>query len=162
MAVRRFTEHQENNPRNQVVLYVEGSRNELEYVLGNIIYSDEQISVPSKKLHDVAKFLQSALNILYQMESGEWAGEPKDLQQFVKKLSGPEVASLLVLLRLRVEDDVAQDIQYGLTRQERDLVRLGQKLPAIKMARERTGLGLKEAKDLIDGYSIISALPPPP
>ncbi|MBK8097085.1 MAG: ribosomal protein L7/L12 [Planctomycetes bacterium] len=30
------------------------------------------------------------------------------------------------------------------------LLRAGQKIQAIKLVRERTGLGLKEAKDLVD------------
>lgn len=31
-----------------------------------------------------------------------------------------------------------------------DLLRAGQKIQAIKLVRERTGLGLREAKDLVD------------
>jgi hypothetical protein len=48
--------------------------------------------------------------------------------------------------------DTAPD-RTGLTREERDILRDPEKkIPVIKLVRERTGLGLKEAKDLVDDY----------
>lgn len=41
-------------------------------------------------------------------------------------------------------------LQHGLTQAEIFECRAGRKILAIKMVRERTGLGLKEAKDLVD------------
>lgn len=45
-------------------------------------------------------------------------------------------------------------VQYGetLAYAEKMLCALGKKIPAIKSVRERTNLGLKEAKDLVDDY----------
>lgn len=37
---------------------------------------------------------------------------------------------------------------------ERDLIRVGKKIQAIKAIRERTGLGLKEAKDIADAVVV--------
>jgi len=40
------------------------------------------------------------------------------------------------------------------------LARTGQKIAAIKLLREQTGLGLKEAKDVVDGLEIRASPPP--
>jgi Ribosomal protein L7/L12 C-terminal domain len=42
------------------------------------------------------------------------------------------------------------DPNQGLDRQISDLVRSGQKIEAIKLYREQTGVGLKEAKDYVE------------
>jgi large subunit ribosomal protein L7/L12 len=41
----------------------------------------------------------------------------------------------------------------GITAEVLDLVREGRKIQAIKIYRDQTGVGLKEAKDVIDGLS---------
>jgi len=41
---------------------------------------------------------------------------------------------------------------HGLNQSERDHVRNGQVIPAIKLARDRLGLSLLEAKRLVDAY----------
>ena len=40
----------------------------------------------------------------------------------------------------------------GLSAEARQLADAGQKIPAIKLHREQTGLGLKEAKDAVEAY----------
>jgi ribosomal protein L7/L12 len=42
------------------------------------------------------------------------------------------------------------DPNQGLDKQISDLVRSGQKIDAIKLYREQTGVGLKEAKDYVE------------
>jgi hypothetical protein len=43
------------------------------------------------------------------------------------------------------------DPHQGLDKQVSELVRSGQKIEAIKLYREQTGVGLKEAKDHVEG-----------
>lgn len=43
----------------------------------------------------------------------------------------------------------------GLNELEKNLLRQGQKIQAIKQVRERTGLGLKEAKDVVDEAELL-------
>ena len=45
----------------------------------------------------------------------------------------------------------AQPNQTGVTAEVQQLVMQGKKLEAIKVLREQTGLGLREAKDVVDG-----------
>jgi len=47
----------------------------------------------------------------------------------------------------------------GLTETERELLRGGKKIQAIKEVRQRTGLGLKEAKDLADAFTGSGTIP---
>lgn len=51
---------------------------------------------------------------------------------------------------LRVNPADSTDMFNGLTRKEWDELAAGRKIHAIKQVRERTGLGLKEAKDMVD------------
>lgn len=47
---------------------------------------------------------------------------------------------------------LAQIEEFGITAQEAEQVRLGNPIEAIKLVRERTGMSLKESKDLVDKY----------
>jgi ribosomal protein L7/L12 len=57
-----------------------------------------------------------------------------------------KIAFLLDHLRL----DYPEESDPGITQEIRDLVRMGRKIDAIKVYREETGVGLKEAKEAID------------
>lgn len=48
-------------------------------------------------------------------------------------------------------DNLGIDPHQGLDKQLVDLVRSGQKIQAIKLYRQQTGVGLKEAKDHVEG-----------
>lgn len=48
-------------------------------------------------------------------------------------------------------ENLGIDPNQGLDKQIADLVREGRKIEAIKLYRTQTGLGLKEAKDYVDG-----------
>jgi len=66
-------------------------------------------------------------------------------------------ASMVILepSTLRILSDAERsetDTKSSLTRQEKALVDSGEKIKAIKLIRERLGIGLKEAKDVADLY----------
>jgi ribosomal protein L7/L12 len=67
------------------------------------------------------------------------------LKQRVKRLER-QVAFLLDHLRL----DYPEAMDPGLTSEVMTLVREGRKIDAIRLYREITGVGLKEAKEVID------------
>lgn len=48
--------------------------------------------------------------------------------------------------------DASRDVVDGLSAEVRQLADAGQKIEAIKVHREQTGLGLKEAKDAVEAY----------
>lgn len=54
---------------------------------------------------------------------------------------------------------MTEDLVGGLTFAERELVSLDKKIHAIKCIRQRRGIGLKEAKDMVDAYvaSLVSS-----
>jgi hypothetical protein len=57
----------------------------------------------------------------------------------------------LILEHLGLAHDDPDD-HWGLSSEERALAAAGQKIPAIKAYRNRTGAGLKEAKDAVDAF----------
>ncbi|GAG75843.1 unnamed protein product [marine sediment metagenome] len=71
--------------------------------------------------------------------------EIRELQKHVKKLER-KVAFLLDHLQLNYQEESSP----GITQEIVDLVRMGRKIEAIKLYREETGAGLKEAKEAID------------
>ncbi len=48
-------------------------------------------------------------------------------------------------------EQLGVDPNDGVNREVADLIRAGQKIAAIKKYREQTGVGLKEAKDYVEG-----------
>lgn len=44
--------------------------------------------------------------------------------------------------------------KHTLTKGEKDALMCGRSIPAIKLLRQRTGLGLREAKDIVDDYRL--------
>ena len=48
--------------------------------------------------------------------------------------------------------DASLDVVDGLSAEVRQLADAGQKIEAIKVHREQTGLGLKDAKDAVEAY----------
>ncbi len=68
-----------------------------------------------------------------------------ELLQRVAKLER-QVTFLLEHLGLEYEEDLTE----GASPEVLELMRRGKKIDAIKLFREETGLGLKEAKDFID------------
>lgn len=78
----------------------------------------------------------------------------KDLEQFAPYTNVKEAARNLqrVLLKEAMEL-VDVGIVHGLNEGEiRALDKGRNKIPAIKLLRERTGMGLKEAKDAVEAY----------
>ena len=71
------------------------------------------------------------------------------LRERVAKLERT-VAFLLEQLHLDYVDNAAPTVLPEIL----DLVRRGKKIEAIKVYREQTGLGLKEAKDYIDSLDV--------
>lgn len=154
MSVRKLENYEEQTPRKQAYLLAMQSRHMLVDCVDGHPESGP-VTVSADVLWKTVGTLQDVENILWQMDNGEWAGQPKDLQQYVKKLTTQEIESLLILLKIRIEKDSEADIQYGLSKDEREMVKAGQIIQAIKAIRERTEIGLKEAKDLADGYAIL-------
>ena len=71
------------------------------------------------------------------------------LRQRVSKLER-QVAYLLDHLRLQY----AEDPHQGVSPEILDLLRQGRKIQAIKLFREETGTGLREAKEFIDSLDV--------
>jgi Ribosomal protein L7/L12 C-terminal domain len=63
---------------------------------------------------------------------------------------GPRLLSLDRKLNLILEN-LGIDPNQGIDKQVAELMRGGQKIEAIKLYREQTGVGLKEAKDYVEG-----------
>lgn len=72
-----------------------------------------------------------------------------DLAQRIAKMER-QIAFLLEHLGLEYEDDPTEDVSPAVL----ELVRMGKKIQAIKLFREETGFGLKEAKDFIDSLDV--------
>lgn len=72
-----------------------------------------------------------------------------DLAQRIAKMER-QIAFLLEHLGLEYEDDPTDDVSPAVL----ELVRMGKKIQAIKLFREETGFGLKEAKDFIDSLDV--------
>ncbi|HEY7349566.1 MAG TPA: ribosomal protein L7/L12 [Ktedonobacterales bacterium] len=70
-----------------------------------------------------------------------------DEQDYYARLTRLEALMNLVLLRLGIDPNTAF---AGPSEQIKWLLMQGKKIEAIKVYREQTGLGLKEAKDTID------------
>lgn len=89
----------------------------------------------------------------YTFGCGEWAGL---LTEHANKSNGPTLrlfpfeGSFIVTTEGQVVP-VYQMVEE-LTCAEKELVRLGRNIPAIKSVRERLGLGFKDAKDLVESY----------
>lgn len=82
--------------------------------------------------------------------------EPADEVTVEQRLAAIEEKLDLVLARLGAVEDVRADAEVDAP-QEADpvleLVRLGKKIQAIKVYRERTGASLRQAKDEIDSMA---------
>lgn len=66
---------------------------------------------------------------------------------------GPNVSPRLRSLERKLDlilTSLGIDPNQGIDKQITDLVRSGQKIEAIKVYREQTGVGLKEAKDYVE------------
>jgi ribosomal protein L7/L12 len=85
------------------------------------------------------------------------------MNEKVKALGGAEiylseydVEKTIRSLTIKLEDAAikatAPKVDYGMTENEKDLALNGHKIPAIRDVRQRTGLGLKEAKDRVDKF----------
>jgi ribosomal protein L7/L12 len=72
-----------------------------------------------------------------------------ELAQRVGRLER-QIAFLLEHLGLEYEDAPTEDVSPAVL----ELVRMGKKIQAIKLFREETGYGLKEAKDFIDSLDV--------
>ena len=74
------------------------------------------------------------------------------LSLFVRGGSEPSARLLAIDRKLDlILKNLGIDPNEGLDTRLQDLVRSGQKIEAIKLYRLQTGLGLKEAKDYVDG-----------
>ena len=58
------------------------------------------------------------------------------------------------LLSVKGIDVVVSKVDVRFTTTEVDLIKAGQKISAIKEVRTRTGMGLKEAKDLVESFRV--------
>lgn len=95
---------------------------------------------------DLTDFLILA-GIVAFFAGGAVALRPSDqsrLKRLEKKLN-------LLLKHFEIEDPDLVTVN-GLTAEVRQLADAGQKIEAIKVHREQTGLGLKEAKDAVEAY----------
>lgn len=75
------------------------------------------------------------------------------LQEFVDSLSAQAFRGLMdaCIVRLEKENKAAMAAKQVLTYAEQRLVELGEKISVIKSVKDRLGLDLRGAKDLVDG-----------
>jgi hypothetical protein len=73
---------------------------------------------------------------------GSTPGQAAQLRRVERKLD-------LILAHLGIE---YADPDGGLSKEARDLAERGEKIAAIKVVREQTGLGLADAKRLVEDY----------
>lgn len=84
--------------------------------------------------------------------------EDEAVARLVERTAEKVVAATLLafvdpLLGNSERNDGPIDPEFGMTAREKNLTRGGDKIAAIKMIRARTGLGLLEAKNIVDRYS---------
>ena len=74
-----------------------------------------------------------------------------NLSDFVSSLSPSAFRALMEACLLRMQNDLRNPLEgEQLLYSEQELCRLGKRIQAIKSVRGRLGLGLKEAKELVD------------
>lgn len=69
---------------------------------------------------------------------------------FAKTISQDEIVIVIQCLQRRLAMDNGEIPELNQT--EKDMVKVGQVIQAIKMFRERFDMGLKDAKDIVDKY----------
>jgi ribosomal protein L7/L12 len=66
----------------------------------------------------------------------------KDSVEAIEKHGRPTLGEMGMMSTIRLAQELSREVA--------ELVSKGEKIEAIKLVRERTGLGLKEAKDIVD------------
>lgn len=91
-----------------------------------------------------------------EVDLGEAGEKYKDLIENIEKLSVVELAELVKVLEKKFGVSAAAPVAAAAAAEEKDEFNVvlqaagGQKINAIKAVREITGLGLKEAKDMVE------------
>lgn len=110
------------------------------------------------KLQDVMNQLIYAANILQEIQGDTVANTRYHLSRTIANL-GESIAFIVENGEPQLQNVNSVNLNSDLTPEEQKMVLDRQKINAIKSVRSRLGLGLKEAKDMVDKWESTTEKP---